>query len=156
LRRASSLCRRVRWPRSSSWPSRQRSPSPLCVIAESTEGITRVLPKSARLTDSNEFSRATKSGLRVSTQNFIGYLYLNNNENPTRAGIIVSKNVGGSVVRHLISRKVRHILAAELNHLPAHSLLVVRALNGAAQAKSQEEISLIISKLVKKSLEAAK
>ena len=115
-----------------------------------------MLPKSARLTDSNEFSRATKSGLRVSTQNFIGYLYLNNNENPTRAGIIVSKNVGGSVVRHLISRKVRHILAAELNHLPAHSLLVVRALNGAAKAKSQEEISLIISKLVKKSLEVVK
>jgi ribonuclease P protein component len=115
-----------------------------------------VLPKNARLTDSNEFLRATKSGLRVSTQNFIGYLYLNNNENPTRAGIIVSKNVGGSVVRHLVSRKARHILAAELKHLPAHSLLVIRALNGAAKAKSQEEISLIVSKLVKKSSEVKK
>jgi ribonuclease P protein component len=115
-----------------------------------------VLPKNARLTDSNEFSRATKSGLRVSTQNFIGYLYLNNNENPTRAGIIVSKNVGGSVVRHLVSRKTRHILAAELKHLPVHSLLVIRALNGAAKAKSQEEISLIVSKLVKKSSEVKK
>jgi ribonuclease P protein component len=115
-----------------------------------------VLPKNARLTDSNEFSRATKSGLRISTQNFIGYLYLNNNENPTRAGIIVSKNVGGSVVRHLVSRKARHILAAELKRLPAHSLLVIRALNGAAKAKSQEEISLIITKLVKKSSEVKK
>ncbi len=115
-----------------------------------------MLPKNARLTDSNEFSRATKSGLRLSTQNFIGYLYLNNNENPTRAGIIVSKNVGGSVARHLVSRKARHILAAELKHLPAHSLLVIRALNGAAKAKSQEEISLIVSKLVKKSSEVKK
>jgi ribonuclease P protein component len=115
-----------------------------------------VLPKNARLTNSNEYSRATKSGLRVSTLNFIGYLYLNNNENPTRAGIIVSKNVGGSVVRHLVSRKARHILAAELKDLPAHSLLVIRALNGAAKAKSQEEISLIVSKLVKKSSEVKK
>lgn len=134
----------------------KRSPSPLCVIAESTEGITRVLPKNARLTDSNEFARATKSGLRVATQNFIGYLYLNNNENPTRAGIIVGKSVGGSVVRHLVSRKARHILTGEIYKLPAHSLLVIRALNGAAKAKNQEEISLIISKLVKKSSEVKK
>jgi RNase P protein component len=59
-------------------------------------------------------------------------------------------------VRHLVSRKARHILAAELKHLPAHSLLVIRALNGAAKAKSQEEISLIVSKLVKKSSEVKK
>lgn len=115
-----------------------------------------MLPKNARLTDSNDFARATKSGLRVSTQNFIGYLYLNNNENPTRTGIIVSKSVGGSVARHLVSRKVRHILAGEIHKLPAHSLLVIRALNGAAKAKNQEEISLILAKLIKKSSEVKK
>jgi ribonuclease P protein component len=115
-----------------------------------------VLPKNARLTDSNDFARATKSGLRVSTQNFIGYLYLNNNNNQTRAGIIVGKSVGGSVVRHLVSRKVRHILAGEIYKLPEHSLLVIRALNSAAKAKNQEEISLIVSKLIKKSSEAKK
>ena len=115
-----------------------------------------MLPKNARLTDSNEFARATKSGLRVATQNFIGYLYLNNNKNPTRVGIIVGKSVGGSVVRHLVSRKARHILAGEIYKLPAHSLLVIRALNGAAKTKNQEEISLIISKLVKKSSEVKK
>lgn len=115
-----------------------------------------MLPKNARLTDSNDFSRATKSGLRVSTQNFIGYLYLHNNENQTRAGIIISKSAGGSVVRHLVSRKVRHILAKEISNLPANSLLVIRALNGAANAKCQEEISLILTKLIKKSSEVKK
>ena len=115
-----------------------------------------MLPKNARLTDSNDFSRATKSGLRVSTQNFIGYLYLNNNDNQTRAGIIISKSVGGSVVRHLVSRKVRHILTKEINNLPANSLLVIRALNGAVNAKYQEEISLIVAKLIKKSSEVKK
>jgi ribonuclease P protein component len=115
-----------------------------------------VLPKNARLTNSNEFARATKSGLRVATQNFIGYLYLNNGESQTRAGIIISKSVGGSAVRHLVSRKVRHILAGEINNLPANSLLVIRALNGAAKAQCQEEISLIVSKLIKKSSEVKK
>lgn len=115
-----------------------------------------MLPKNARLTDTNDFARATKSGLRVSTQNFIGYLYLNNGENPTRAGIIISKSVGGSVVRHLISRKVRHVLAGEINKLPANSLLVIRALNGSAKAKCHEEILLIIAKLLKKSSEVKK
>jgi len=115
-----------------------------------------VLPKSARLTNSNDFARATKSGLRVSTQNFIGYLYLNNNENQTRAGIIISRSVGGSVVRHLVSRKLRHILAKEINDLPSNSLLVIRALNGAAEAQCQKEISLIVAKLLKKSSEVKK
>ena len=115
-----------------------------------------MLPKNARLTDSNEFSRATKSGLRVSTQNFIGYLYLNNNDQPTRAGFIVGKSAGGSAVRHLVVRKIRHIVSNEINNLPNHSLFVIRALNGAAKANTQEEISLIISKLIKKSSEVKK
>ena len=115
-----------------------------------------MLPKNARLTDTNDFARATKSGLRVSTQNFIGYLYINTTESQTRAGIIISKSVGGSVVRHLVSRKVRHILAEEIKNLPANSLLVIRALNGAANAQHQEEISLIVTKLIKKSSEVKK
>ena len=112
-----------------------------------------MLPKNARLTDTNDFARATKSGLRVSTQNFIGYLYLNNNENPTLAGLIIGKSVGGSVLRHRTARKIRHVLAEEITNLPAHSLFVIRALNGCASAKTQEEISLIVSKLIKKSSE---
>jgi hypothetical protein len=51
---------------------------------------------------------------------------------------------------------VRHILAGEINNLPANSLLVIRALNGAAKAQCQEEISLIVSKLIKKSSEVKK
>ena len=115
-----------------------------------------MLPKNARLTNTNDFARATKSGLRVSTQNFIGYLYINTTESQTRAGIIISKSVGGSVVRHLVSRKVRHILAEEIKNLPANSLLVIRALNGAAKAQHQKEISLIVTKLIKKSSEVKK
>jgi ribonuclease P protein component len=55
-----------------------------------------------------------------------------------RAGLVVSKAVGGSVVRHRVSRRLRHLLAPRLSTLPAGSLLVVRALPPSASASSAE------------------
>lgn len=57
---------------------------------------------------------------------------------PVRAGLVVSKSVGGSVVRHRVSRRLRHLLAARLPQLPAGSRLVVRATPAAAAASSAE------------------
>jgi ribonuclease P protein component len=55
-----------------------------------------------------------------------------------RAGLVVSKAVGGSVVRHRVSRRLRHLLAPRLRELPAGAMLVVRALPPAADATSAE------------------
>ncbi|TWF77506.1 ribonuclease P protein component [Pseudonocardia hierapolitana] len=55
-----------------------------------------------------------------------------------RAGLVVSKAVGGSVVRHRVSRRLRHLLAPRLGELPAGAMLVVRALPPAADATSAE------------------
>jgi ribonuclease P protein component len=55
-----------------------------------------------------------------------------------RAGLVVSKAVGGSVVRHRVSRRLRHLLAPRLGELPAGAMLVVRALPPAAAATSAE------------------
>jgi len=109
-----------------------------------------VLPKSARLTESADFARATKSGLRFSTQNFVGYLYSTNLSQPARAGLIISKNVGGSVTRHKIARKVRHALRDIYPQLPSGGLLVVRALNTAQNADAAQEVTKIIGQLLKK------
>ena len=84
-----------------------------------------MLAKSARLTESADFARATKSGLRASTQNFVGYLYPTNLDQPARAGLIISKNVGGSVTRHKIARKLRHAFRDIYSQLPTGGLLVV-------------------------------
>jgi ribonuclease P protein component len=51
---------------------------------------------------------------------------------------VVSRAVGGSVVRHRVSRRLRHLLAPRLAELPAGSMLVVRALPPAAAATSAE------------------
>ena len=55
-----------------------------------------------------------------------------------RAGLVVSKAVGGAVVRHRVARRLRHLLASRLVELPPGSRVVVRALSPAATATSAE------------------
>jgi ribonuclease P protein component len=55
-----------------------------------------------------------------------------------RAGFVVSKAVGGSVVRHRVARRLRHLVGARLSMLPSDALLVVRALPPAATSTSAE------------------
>ena len=54
------------------------------------------------------------------------------------AGLVVSKAVGGSVVRHRVARRLRHLLATRLPALPAGTRLVVRAAPAAATATSAD------------------
>lgn len=51
-------------------------------------------------------------------------------------GFVVSRAIGGSVVRHRVLRKLRHLVSPRLEQLPPGSRLVVRALPGAATASS--------------------
>jgi ribonuclease P protein component len=112
-----------------------------------------VLPKNARLTASADFARATKSGTRVTTENFVGYLYISpvTNQNLPKCGLIINKSVGGSVMRHALARKVRHAINPQLSKLPNGSLLVIRAL-----AKSDiNGVGVEIEKLTSKLLDRA-
>ena len=114
-----------------------------------------MLAKNARLTESADFARATKSGLRFSTQNFVGYLYPTNLNQPARAGLIISKSVGGSVTRHRIARKARHVLREIYPQLPTGGLLVIRALSTTHNADAAQEITKIVGQLLKKLSEKA-
>jgi ribonuclease P protein component len=113
-------------------------------------GRLLVLPKNARITAPADFSRATKSGIRFTTDSFVGYLYIQ----PTatdlqpRAGLIVGKSAGGSVQRHRLSRKLRHLIAPKLNQLPAGSLLVIRALSQKDEKSGGESVENQIEKLI--------
>jgi ribonuclease P protein component len=46
----------------------------------------------------------------------------------SRAGFIVSKAVGGAVVRNRVRRRLRHLMRERLDSLPAGTDVVVRAL----------------------------
>ena len=116
-----------------------------------------MLPQGARLTASSDFARATKSGVRVTTQHFVGYLYISpvTNNDSAKCGLIINKTVGGSVKRHRLARKIRHAVAPHIASLPTGSLLVIRALKEDGDRNVSEEILELISKLSAKSAKVA-
>jgi ribonuclease P protein component len=54
-----------------------------------------------------------------------------------RAGFVVGRTVGNSVVRHRVTRRLRAVVLGELHRLPASADLVVRARPEAAEATSE-------------------
>lgn len=112
-----------------------------------------MLPADARLTSSSDFARATKSGIRVTSQHFVGYLYISpvTNDASAKCGLIISKSVGGSVKRHRVARKVRHAVAPVIGALPTGSLLVIRALAQEGDTNIENEISELVKKLIARS-----
>ena len=116
-----------------------------------------MLPQGARLTASSDFARATKSGVRVTTQHFVGYLYISpvTNNDSAKCGLIINKAAGGSVKRHRLARKIRHAVAPHIASLPTGSLLVIRALKEDGDRNVSEEILELISKLSTKSAKVA-
>jgi ribonuclease P protein component len=116
-----------------------------------------VLAQGARLTASSDFARATKSGVRVTTEHFVGYLYISpvTNNDSAKCGLIINKSVGGSVARHRLARKVRHAVAPTISNLPTGSLLVIRALKQDGDKNIASEILELISKLSAKSAKVA-
>jgi ribonuclease P protein component len=113
-----------------------------------------VLPKNARLTLSTDFARATKSGTRVTSEHFVGYLYINpapEEANPPKFGLIVNKGVGGSVARHALARKLRHAAAPQISKLPKGSLLVIRALAKNSSGEVISEVEKLVTKLLERS-----
>jgi len=57
---------------------------------------------------------------------------------PAKAGFVVSKAIGGAVVRNKVKRRLRHLVAERLHRLPPGSVMVVRAQVGASSTRYQE------------------
>lgn len=94
-----------------------------------------MLPPAHRLRTSSEFSSVVRSGRRAGRP-LLALHALSGDEGPARAGLVVSRAVGGSVVRHRVARRLRHLLAVRLPALPAGTRLVVRANPPAGAATS--------------------
>lgn len=97
-----------------------------------------MLPPAHRLRSSREFSEVVRRGRRAGRPLLVVSVLTPAEpaETPTRAGLVVGKAVGGSVVRSRTSRRLRHLLRERLDRLPAGSRVVVRALPGAGAASS--------------------
>jgi ribonuclease P protein component len=100
-----------------------------------------VLPAPARLRRREDFTLAVRRGRRAGRSTLVTH-YLAPDPAaaeplpPARAGFVVGRAVGGSVVRHRTVRRLRHLVRDRLTQLPPGAVLVVRALPPAATADS--------------------
>jgi ribonuclease P protein component len=72
---------------------------------------------------------------------------------PARIGFVVSRAVGGAVVRNKVRRRLRHAARGYLGSLPEGSLLVVRANPRAATARQADlaaELDLVLKTLLRR------
>jgi ribonuclease P protein component len=97
-----------------------------------------VLPAGSRLTRRDEFATVVRRGRRSGRSRLVVHLHRTAGGDGPRAGFVVSKAVGGSVVRNRVARRLRHLVAPRLVDLPSDARLVVRALPPAADATPTE------------------
>lgn len=99
-----------------------------------------MLPPAHRLRASTDFTAVVRQGRRAGRLTLTVHLVApaagDGDTRPARAGLVVSKAVGGSVVRHRVARRLRHLLRPHVESLPAGTRLVVRAAPAAATASS--------------------
>lgn len=94
-----------------------------------------MLPVHQRLKSPDDFAASFRAGSRAATTTVVVHVRRPDPQNPpehTRVGFVVSKKVGGAVVRNRVKRRLRHIVAGLES--PFHTDVVVRALPPAAQA----------------------
>ncbi len=122
-----------------------------------------MLPASARLRARAEFAAAVTHGRRGRSPLVLVHLSTGSPTDlplpaalPTapRAGFIVSRSVGGAVVRNRVKRRLRALTAARLDRLPPGSRLVVRALPPAANASSPD-LAAALDRALDRALHAA-
>jgi len=107
------------------------------------------------MTSKSDFAVVTRRGRRARTGGLVVYL-LNDRSSgssagltvdrapgatmqadaPSRFGLVVGQSVGGSVVRHRVSRRLRAQLAERVPRVPRGSRVVVRALPESADEPS--------------------
>jgi ribonuclease P protein component len=117
-----------------------------------------LLPAAARIRRREDFSAAIRGGNRTGRALLTGHLLVRPADpGPPRAGFIVSRAVGGAVVRNKVRRRLRELVRGRMNSLPAGSLFVVRANPRAATARQSDlaaELDLVIDTLLRRQVGA--
>ncbi len=79
-----------------------------------------------------DFRQVVRRGRRTSTPHAVLYRMTSELDGP-RFGIVVSKQVGGAVVRNRVRRRIQSICAGAVALIPTTDVIVVRALPGASE-----------------------
>jgi ribonuclease P protein component len=101
-----------------------------------------MLPAAQRLRRSSEFGLVVRRGRRAGRPLLVVHVFAPHSGSaeaaPARVGFVVSRAVGGSVVRNRVKRRLRHLLVDRLDRLPAGTSLVVRAQAAASTASTAQ------------------
>lgn len=103
-----------------------------------------MLTRAHRLTSSRLFAPTIRRGARAGSRTLVVHLAAAQSGAPDEpagdpvVGLVVSKAVGGAVLRNQVKRRLRHLARERLTSLPGSAVLVVRALPPAATASSAE------------------
>jgi ribonuclease P protein component len=87
---------------------------------------------------SSDFTSVVRTGVRAGSRRLVVHHQPALGAGAPLVGLVVGKSVGGSVVRHRVSRRLRAQLAQRLDVLPGGSGTVVRALPASAEASSAD------------------
>lgn len=85
------------------------------------------------MTRGDDFRAAVRRGRRTVTSHTVVYRLTRTEVTGPRVGVVVSKQVGGAVVRNKVRRRIQAVCASSLWHLNDNDLIVVRAMPGAHQ-----------------------
>ncbi|MDR1078511.1 MAG: ribonuclease P protein component [Propionibacteriaceae bacterium] len=95
-----------------------------------------MLPVSARLRHAAQFAATVRGGRQTGRPSLILYVRTTAGER-SRAGFVVSKQVGSAVQRNRVKRRLRHLVASRLDDLPQTADIVIRALPKASRQASR-------------------
>lgn len=91
-------------------------------------GLTHVLPRAHRITDSFDFRTTMRHGVRRGAGGIVVHTQRTEPRDPARFGLIVGKAVGGAVERNRVKRRLRALAATAIDEGLVGTDVVIRAL----------------------------
>lgn len=73
-----------------------------------------MLPAANRMRRPTDFAQVIRHGRRVAAGALVVHVLTSPTDAPTRVGFVVSRAVGGAVVRNTLRRRLRHICQAQI------------------------------------------
>ena len=97
-----------------------------------------MLARGNRITRGAEYKAVVRGGSRCAAVHTVTYVVTTSEDRAPRFGFIVSKQVGGAVVRNTVRRRLKALCAEALPQLQPGTDIVIRALPSAARAPMSE------------------
>jgi len=94
-----------------------------------------VLARGNRITRGADYRSVVRGGSRCAAAHTVTHVVSTSEQRPPRFGFIVSKRVGGAVVRNTVRRRLKAICAEALPDVRPGADVVIRVLPSAASAE---------------------